>query len=243
VTGAPRFLCLATQTLSDRLPSPSLALTEPDGLLAAGGSLAPAVLREAYQRGIFPWFSEGQPLLWWSPDPRTVIEPASLHVSRSLQRSLRRHSWQITLDRAFGAVIRACAAPRAETAGTWLCEDMVAAYETLHRLGHAHSLECWREGALVGGIYGVRAGAVFCGESMFSRVTDASKVAMLALCRRLNHWGFALLDCQVANPHLMSMGSREVPRQDFLRVLADAALARAVSPQAWQMDPFEGRVE
>lgn len=243
MTGASRFLCLATQTLTERLPPPELALSEPDGLLAAGGSLAPAVLMEAYQQGIFPWFSEGQPLLWWSPDPRTVIEPGSLHVSRSLRRSLRRHAWRITLDQAFGTVIRACAAPRSGTSGTWLCEDMISAYEGLHRLGHAHSLECWRDGALVGGIYGVWAGAVFCGESMFSRVTDASKVAMRALCRRLSHWGFALLDCQVVNPHLVSMGAREVPRQVFLRVLADTALANAVSLQAWRVDPLEGLVE
>lgn len=243
MTGTPRFLCLATQAVSDCLPAPELALTEPDGLLAAGGSLTPQVLVEAYERGIFPWFSPGQPVLWWSPDPRTVIDPDSLHVSRSLQRSLRRHAWRITLDREFPAVIRACAAPRPGADGTWLSPDMINAYDQLHRLGHAHSLECWRDDELVGGIYGVRAGAVFCGESMFSRVTDASKVAMLALCRRLRHWGFALLDCQVANSHLMSLGAREMPRHQFLQVLADTSLAAAVSPRAWQEDPIQGLVE
>lgn len=235
------FLCLATRRLGTRLPHPEFALEEPPGLLAAGGTLEPEILVAAYRRGIFPWSSADEPLLWWAPDPRTVIEPATIHVSRSLRRSLRRQPWRITLDQAFERVIRQCAAPRRNDAGTWLSPRMIAAYCELFSQGHAHSLECWMGEELVGGIYGVASGAVFCGESMFSRVTDASKVALYALCRRLQHWGYALLDCQVDSPHLARMGARDLPRREFCALLEDTGLAARVAPHAWQGDPYAGK--
>lgn len=197
-------------------PDVKKALRHPNGLLAAGGDLSPQRLMSAYRHGIFPWFSDGDPILWWSPDPRTVLVPDQVHVSRSLRKRLRQRRLGVTMDRDFTAVIAACAAPRDGTGGTWILPEMVAAYRTLHRLGIAHSVEVWDAGQLAGGLYGVASGQVFFGESMFSRTADASKVALLHLCRRLHAWGFALIDCQMRTEHLMSLGARELPRAQFV---------------------------
>jgi leucyl/phenylalanyl-tRNA--protein transferase len=196
-------------------PPVESALVEPDGLLAAGGDLSPARLLAAYRLGIFPWYSRGQPILWWSPDPRTVFETAYMHVPRRLARFLKTSAWRLTADTAFETVIRACAAPRAKQRGTWLDADMRAAYERLHALGHAHSVEAWDGETLAGGIYGVAIGRMFFGESMFSAADNGSKVALLALARALRDWGFPLLDAQVASPHLFPLGAREIRRVDF----------------------------
>jgi leucyl/phenylalanyl-tRNA--protein transferase len=213
-------------------PDPALAETEPNGLLAVGGDLSPDRLRNAYRAGVFPWYGEDQPILWWSPDPRLVLFPDRLHVSRSLRRTLRRDGFRVSLDRDFAAVIQACAAPRPAADGTWILPEMAQAYGRLHALGLAHSAECWRGGELVGGLYGVAIGRTFFGESMFSRATDASKVALVHLVRRLSAWGFALVDCQVYTPHLASLGAVEIPRAEFLRRLAEA-VDQPVAAQAW----------
>jgi leucyl/phenylalanyl-tRNA--protein transferase len=200
-------------------PDVRRALRHPNGLLAAGGDLAPERLLSAYRRGIFPWFGEGDPILWWSPDPRAVLSPKALRVSRSLRKRLRRQLLGVSMDRCFEAVIRACAAPRGGDGGTWIVPRMVAAYETLHRLGWAHSVEVWEADRLVGGLYGVALGQVFFGESMFSRTDDASKVALVHLCERLNAWGFGLIDCQMRTDHLISLGAEEIPRRSFVALL------------------------
>lgn len=204
----------------DWFPDPSQALEDPNGLLAIGGDLSPARLRQAYRRGIFPWFGVGDPILWWSPDPRTILRPHQVHVSRSLRKRLRQGRLTTTFDQDFAAVIRACAQPRGEQDGTWLVPPMIVAYESLHREGLAHSVEVWLDGDLVGGLYGVAIGRVFFGESMFSRVADASKIALVQLCRRLDDWGFGLVDCQMRTDHLLSMGAIEIPRVTFQSVLA-----------------------
>ena len=213
----PRWLTRADAV--DRFPSPHAALTEPSGLLAAGGDLEPARLLGGYVRGIFPWYEEGQPILWWSPDPRAVLWPAELHVSRSLRRSLIKGGFELKVDHAFDRVVEGCAAPRRYTDATWITADMMRAYGRLHRLGWAHSFETWRDGELVGGLYGVAIGRVFFGESMFARATDASKVALVGMVRLLEQRGFALVDCQVASEHTTSLGARTIPRREFLGLL------------------------
>jgi leucyl/phenylalanyl-tRNA--protein transferase len=204
---------------TDPFPPVSRALTDPNGLLAAGGGLGVARLVDAYSRGIFPWYSEGDPVLWWCPDPRMVLETDRLHISRSLGRRLRKRDFAVTLDRAFGDVLQGCAAPRRDDAGTWLVPAMMRAYDRLFRVGLAHSVEVWMDGALVGGLYGVALGRMFFGESMFSRRRDGSKIALAFLCAQLARWEFPLLDCQMRTSHLASLGGREVPRQEFLRLL------------------------
>ena len=206
----------------DRFPPVERALTEPEGLLAAGGDLSCERLEAAYRRGIFPWFSPGQPVLWWSPNPREVLIPGEFHCSRSLARRLRRGDFEWRMDSAFEAVIDGCAAPRARSPGTWITPDMRAAYCALHARGLAHSAEAWRNGQLAGGLYGVRIGGVFYGESMFSREPDGSKAALAGLVRHCLDVGIALLDCQLPNPHLRSLGSRAMPRAEFLARLAAA---------------------
>lgn len=202
-------------------PPTTAALDDPNGLLAAGGDLSPARLLAAYRRGIFPWYEQPQPVLWWSPDPRTVLFPAELHISRSLRRRLRRDRYALTVDRHFNEVMRGCAEPRAEGLGTWIGNDMLRAYTALHYRGLAHSVEVLdREGELLGGLYGIALGRVFFGESMFSRSTDASKIALVALVDILLRGEFALIDCQVGNPHLQSLGARELDRLDFETLLA-----------------------
>jgi len=216
-------------------PDASLALAEPDGLLAAGGDLSPERLLNAYRNGIFPWYSDGQPILWWSPNPRTVLYPEQPKVSRSLRKVLRQERFELSYDRAFERVIAACAAPRSEKAGTWITDAMMHAYTKLHRLGHAHSIECWLDGELVGGLYGVSIGRVFFGESMFSRARDASKVAFVQLARQLADWQFGLIDCQVYSSHLASLGARSIPRKLFLEQL-DKLCELDPAPGAWQTD-------
>ena len=202
-------------------PPVESALDSPNGLLAAGGDLTPQRLLAGYRQGIFPWFTEGEPILWWSPDPRMVLFPAELNISRSLTKTLRNRHYTIRFDTAFDAVMKACAAPRPAQAGTWIGADMCAAYGELHRMGHAHSVETWIDDALVGGLYGVALGHAFFGESMFSHQSDASKLALVALVRHLQHLGFGIIDCQMHTSHLASLGAREVPRRHFSRLLGE----------------------
>ena len=212
-------------------PDPRNALTEPNGLLAFGGDLSPQRLVAAYTRGIFLWYSEGDPLLWWSPDPRCVFATDAVHRSHSLAKFLRKSTWQWSMNRAFDEVMRACAAPREDQQGTWITPDMVTAYTNLHLLGYAHSLEVWDEDVLVGGLYGVAIGRMFSAESMFSRRTNASKVALHALAGTLRERGFPLIDAQVPNPHLLRMGAHDMPRARFLSELA--RLVAEAAPQDW----------
>ncbi|MBI1943794.1 MAG: leucyl/phenylalanyl-tRNA--protein transferase [Betaproteobacteria bacterium] len=204
----------------DPFPPVETALKEPNGLLCAGADLSPRRLLEAYRRGIFPWYSGGEPILWWSPDPRMVLYCDELKVSRSLAKSMRNKGFEVRIDSAFSHVIAACAEPRKGAAGTWLGKDMRRAYLTLHREGHAHSFETWQGGRLVGGLYGIAIGRMFYGESMFARATDASKVALVALAGELAARGFPLIDCQQRTPLLASLGAREIPRRQFLRRVA-----------------------
>jgi leucyl/phenylalanyl-tRNA---protein transferase len=203
----------------ERFPPAAQALDDPPGLLAAGGDLSPERLIAAYARGIFPWYSAGQPVLWWSPDPREVLFPGEFRLARSLARTIRRGMLTTTLDTDFAAVIDACSAPRRGLPGTWITPEMQAAYRRLHELGHAHSVETWENGQLVGGLYGVRSGNVFCGESMFSRRPDSSKVALARLVSDCAALGIELIDCQLTSKHLRSLGSRAVPRAQFLELL------------------------
>ncbi len=197
-------------------PDANLALTEPDGLLAAGGNLSPGRLLNAYRNGIFPWYNEGQPILWWSPNPRSVLSPDQPKISRSLRKVLQKEKFEVTYDRCFETVISACAEPRRKEAGTWITDAIMSAYTRLHQLGYAHSIECWQENELVGGLYGVSIGRVFFGESMFSRVSDASKVAFVHLLHQLADWRYELVDCQVYTSHLASLGAYNITRQQFL---------------------------
>ena len=190
-----------------------------NGLLAMGGDLSLPRLLNAYRNGIFPWFNPGEPILWWSPDPRVILIPKRVHLSRSLRKCLRKQPFRITLDHDFSGVIQSCAAPRPRSSGTWLVQEMIEAYIRLHRAGWAHSVEVWQGETLVGGLYGVALGRMFFGESMFSRVSNASKVALVALCQVLDAWGYGLIDCQVVNPHLLRMGAEQISRQRFLRAL------------------------
>ncbi len=205
---------------SPGFPAPDQALVQPDGLLAVGGQLTPELLLAAYRKGIFPWYEEPQPVLWWCPSQRAVLVPGREHVSRTMARVIRQGGFSISSNTAFAQVIEACAAPRAKAQGTWITDTMIRAYRELHHLGCAHSVECWRDGQLIGGLYGVQVGAVFCGESMFSLVANASKLAFISLSRTLAHSGFSLIDCQLENPHLTSLGVTMVSRQSFLETLA-----------------------
>ena len=216
-------------------PHPDRALTEPDGLLAAGGNLTPRRLLRAYRMGIFPWYSADQPILWWSPDPRLVLLPECLKVSRSLRKTLRKGLFAITADTAFEQVVAACAGPRQGEPGTWITSEMFRAYCRLHRLGHAHSIETWQQGELVGGLYGVSLGRVFYGESMFSWISDASKIALVALAAQLQRWEFAVIDCQVTTTHLLSMGAVDIPRSSFLQLL-ECYCPQPGQPGPWRLD-------
>ena len=216
----------------DAFPPLEQALDDPDGLLCAGGDLSTARLLEAYRRGIFPWYSEGQPILWWSPDPRAVLIPAEFRVSRSLGKTLRNRGVETTLDRAFAEVVAHCADPELRPEGTWISPEMQSAYLELHRLGHAHSVEAWLGGRLVGGLYGVALGRVFFGESMFSLERDASKVALARLVREAVARGVELIDCQVTSPHLESLGARSIPRAEF-RARLSRAIPEGTTQDAW----------
>ena len=221
---------------SYQFPPLDQALTESNGLLAAGGDLSLGRLLAAYRLGIFPWYEAGQPILWWSPSPRCMLKPAERHVSRSLRKLLARHPYRISFDQAFAQVVHACAAPRAEEQGTWITHEMSIAYQNLHHAQYAHSVEVWDGSELVGGLYGLALGGVFFGESMFSRVNNSSKLAFSYLCAHLHHWGYQLIDCQVENPHLLSLGAYNLPHEQFQQQLA-AALALEVTNTPWQFDP------
>ena len=214
---------LAPDDPPDRFPPHEAALSDPPGLLAAGGDLRPERLIAAYERGIFPWYSPGQPVLWWSPDPREVLWPQEFRESRSLRRAIRQRGFELHQNRDFAAVIEACAAPRSRSPGTWITPEMRAAYSVLHQRGLAHSYEIWSGEALVGGLYGVQLGGVFFGESMFSRQPDASKAALAGLVKRCSDEGIELIDCQLPSAHLRSLGSRPIPRRQFLAFLAGRA--------------------
>lgn len=221
-------------------PPVAQALKEPNGLLAGGGDLSPLRLLAAYRCGIFPWYSPGEPILWWSPDPRMVLFPGALRITRSLAKTLRNADYRVTLDSAFAQVIAACAAvPRPGQNGTWITTEMQQAYIRLHALGYAHSIETWRGGQLVGGLYGVAIGRAFCGESMFSHVTDASKIALAHLCRFLAERGFGIIDCQMETAHLTSLGARPIPRDDYLARLA-ALVEQGDGPGRWPADGIDG---
>ena len=216
-------------------PPLSDALAEPNGLIAAGGELTAARLIDAYRHGIFPWFNPGQPVLWWSPDPRMVLVPRELKVARSLAKALRNRAYEVRADTDFHTVIAACAQPRTAQDGTWISAEMIAAYGALHELGIAHSVETWIDGDLAGGLYGVALGRMFYGESMFTRAPDASKIALVHLARQLARWGFGMIDCQMHTPHLAALGAREMPRADFMRKLQELVNYPHL-PGRWKLD-------
>jgi len=216
---------------------PPVEQASPEGLLAVGGDLRPERLLEAYRHSIFPWYSDDQPILWWSPDPRTVLFPEKLHISRSLKRSLRPGIFTVTFDTCFRDVMQHCAGPRPQypDGGTWITTEMLEAYTKLHELGYAHSVEAWQEGQLVGGLYGVALGGAFFAESMFMKVDDASKVALVSLVRQLQARGFRIIDCQQSSPHVMAFGAETIPRRDFLNHLT-AALNMTERRGRWKFD-------
>lgn len=219
VTGNNRIMWISASDPPDSFPDIEAALREPDGLLAAGGDLSSPRLLAAYRHGVFPWFDTGQPILWWSPDPRCVLVPGSFYVSRRLKRDLRRSRAEIRFNHVFDEVIRTCAEPRISQQGTWITADMISAYGQLHEEGWAHSVETWQDGKLVGGLYGLAIGKLFFGESMFSRQDNASKYALFALSSHLHDRGFKLIDCQVTSRHLLNLGATMMPRQEFSRIL------------------------
>ncbi len=218
----------------DPFPPVDRALDEPNGLLAAGGGLSVARLVDAYSRGIFPWFNEGDPVLWWCPEPRMILPTNGVRISRSLGRRLARRDYEVTIDKAFVEVLHACAAPRRDETGTWLVPVMRRAYQRLHAAALAHSIEIWIDGDLAGGLYGVSLGRMFFGESMFARRTDASKMALAWLAAQLARWGVPMIDCQMRTDHLASLGAIELPRADFVRRVA--ALVQESAPTSWQFD-------
>lgn len=219
----------------DPFPPVERALAEPNGLLAAGADLAVPRLIEAYRNGIFPWYSEGQPVLWWSPDPRMVLFPREFKLTRSLRKRIARHDYEVKADSAFDTVIRCCAGPRAAQEGTWITDDMIAAYNAFHRRGHAHCIETWIGGTLAGGLYGVAIGRMFFGESMFTEVADASKIALAHLVRQLERWDYGMIDCQMPTAHLARFGAREIPRVEFMRKLA-SLVNYPDTASTWRLD-------
>jgi leucyl/phenylalanyl-tRNA---protein transferase len=230
--------------LSDDTPFPPVegALRYPNGLLAVGGNLSVPRLLEAYRNGIFPWFNPGEPILWWSPEPRMVLIPGEFCVSRSLARKLRKNIFEVRCDSVFEQVMRGCAASRIKNGigqpGTWISEDMIRAYGSLHRHGYAHSVETWQDGKLVGGLYGVSIGRMCYGESMFSGVSNASKIALAHLARQLDRWGFGMIDCQMSTPHLVSLGAREIPRSEFIASLQELIHYTPVTDWKFDQDLF-----
>lgn len=227
--------------MNERLPSATSfppvesALSDPNGLLAMGGDLSKERLLDAYRHGIFPWFNPGEPILWWSPDPRMVLVPGEIRVTRSLAKRIRNGGFEVRVDTAFSDVMYACAAPRSDDVGTWISPAMVAAYTRLFDAGYAHSVETWHDGALVGGLYGVAIGRMFYGESMFSRMPDASKVALAQLAQHLQRWGFGLIDCQMETTHLASLGARTIPRTVFVNRVAELVNLPHL-PGPWHFD-------
>lgn len=215
-------------------PNPAQALREPNGLLAVGGCLSPKRLLRAYHSGIFPWYDDATPICWWSPDPRTVLYPECLRVSRSLRKVIRSNRYTLSIDQAFPAVIEGCSAPRPQGDMTWIVPEMRMAYGRLHQLGFAHSIETWQDGQLVGGLYGVALGQMFFGESMFSRANDASKVALACLCAHLRRWRFQVIDCQLPTEHLHRLGAQNISRHRFLHLLS--ACRQTASVEVWTLD-------
>lgn len=220
---------------TESFPDVSLALREPNGLLAVGGALTSRRLLNAYMQGIFPWYNQGQPVLWWCPDPRAVLFPSDARVSRSMRKEIRKGAFKVTADTAFQQVIRACAAPRANSHGTWITQDVIDAYTHLHNIGLAHSVETWHHGQLVGGLYGISLGKVFFGESMFSHMTNASKIAFIYLVHELEAWGYDVVDCQIQSAHLRSLGSRDIPRREFISILNRSCFIPRVA-KPWRFD-------
>ena len=221
--------------LTNKLVFPPAALAEKDGLLAIGGDLSPARLLLAYSSGIFPWFSEGDPILWWSPSPRLVIFPDEFTIPKRLSRLLGRKKFSVTMDTAFRQVISACASvDERKERGTWITNDMIAAYNRLHDMGYAHSVECWQEDALVGGLYGLSLGGFFFGESMFSKQPNSSKIALVFLVNKMRQWDFDLIDCQMKTAHLMQFGAREIPGPEFQKLLA-ISVSRPTHKGKWQL--------
>ncbi|MCP4137286.1 MAG: leucyl/phenylalanyl-tRNA--protein transferase [bacterium] len=208
-------------TLSDEILFPPVELANESGVLAVGGDLSPERLFEAYTHGIFPWFSDGDPIIWWAPDPRFVLFPNEIKISKSMKQVLNRNIFKITCDQDFEFVIRECRKPRKNQDGTWITDDMLEAYVQLHNIGLAHSVEAWQDGEIVGGLYGISIGSCFFGESMFARVSNASKAAFIAITRKLRELNFTLIDCQVHTDHLKSLGAREIPREEFMELLAE----------------------
>lgn len=235
-----RLAWIAPDSPPESFPDPRLALREPEGLLAAGGDLSPPRLLAAYRRGIFPWYQSGQPVLWWSPNPRAVLFPDRFHLARRLRRRLRGLSWQISVDQDFGAVIDACATSRADT---WLMPAMRQAYRQLAALGHGHSIEVSHQGRLVGGLYGVALGQAFFAESMFSFESDASKLALLKLCRLCQQYGIRLVDCQMPTPHLLGLGVECLPRDHFLSLLKAAVTQPSQGPWPEAASPVAALAE
>ena len=219
----------------DPFPPVDRALSDPNGLLAAGADLSPERLIDAYAHGIFPWFSDEDPVLWWSPDPRMVLFTSEVHISKSLRKRIRSGKISVTLDSRFLQVMEGCAAPRPGQDGTWITDEMTEAYGRLFEMGHAHSVETWEDDRLVGGLYGVALGRMFFGESMFSRAADASKVALVALASQIERWGFTCIDCQMSTNHLSSLGAREIPRRAFLRQMRPLISQNPV-PSPWKVD-------
>ncbi len=236
-TAYNRLYWVRDNIIAADFPDISAALSEPDGLLAIGGDLSPERLLNAYRRGIFPWYSEGQPILWWSPDPRWVLAPEDLKISRSLRRTLRSRKYRVTVDADFPAIIEMCAGPRKDSRDTWITAEVMKSYTILHQQGYAHSVECWHDGTLAGGLYGVAIGRIFFGESMFSRQADASKVALVHLAARLRDRKFRLIDCQVYSKHLESLGARPMSRNAFAGLLGQyCAMDAGIKPGKHPLD-------
>lgn len=237
---SPRIAWLAPDDPPERFPPVDRACREPDGLLAAGGDLSPERLLYAYRHGIFPWYEEGQPILWWSPDPRCILRPAEFHVARRLRRWLHDCTFELRFNSAFSQVVEGCAGQRPGQQGTWITPAMAAAYADLHRTGWAHSVEVWDADSLVGGMYGLAIGRAFFGESMFSRESNTSKLAMLAACRTLAAREFLLLDCQVVSPHLLTLGAVTLARDEFSALL-QVACAAPEPFSGWPSEPLAAR--
>jgi leucyl/phenylalanyl-tRNA---protein transferase len=235
-------LPLLDEHAPDRFPDPRLALIEPNGLLAFGGDLSPQRLVTAYAHGIFPWFNEGEPILWWSPDPRCVFHTPAVRPNRSLRRTVAHAAWHVTVNEAFRDVMEACAVPRPGQSGTWISPMMIDAYTALHEMGYAHSVEVWADDRLIGGVYGVAIGHLFCGESMFSARSGGSKLALCALAALLREWDFPLIDAQVSNPHLLSLGAVEMQRHLFLHRVAEL-VSQPFEQHQWQNVPAISAVQ
>jgi len=229
-----------TELTNDKSYFPSLetALEDPDGLLAIGGDLSPMRIVNAYRNGIFPWFSDDQPILWWSPSKRAVIQPVQCHISKSMKRLIRKQPFTVTINQAFSEVINACAQPRASQSGTWISPSMISAYNELHQLGYAHSIEVWKNGLLVGGLYGMAIGKLFCGESMFSIVDNSSKIAFIALNQHLSHFPDTYIDCQMQTSHLSSLGVKEIERKQFITYL-NRAKDQVLNKHCWDANEIK----